>query len=1140
MINRDIYLKDPATQKLVNNGVARVDDSERRVLRYELETFVCDGQYEKGMAHIIETYLSNIGEAQQPAVWVSGFFGSGKSHLVKMLHALWEDTSFDDGATARSIANLPQSISDSLKELSVQARRQGGLHAASGTLGASASNSIRLALLAVIFKSAGLPQNYPVARFVMWLKSEGIYKQVRDLVEQNGSEWDEELANFHVAEDLYQVLCDIKPKIFSSDRSASEVLENLYPNVSDISNDEMLRAIKQALSVDGEFPLTLIVLDEIQQFIGGNSQRSIEVQEIVETCCKNFGGKLLLVGTGQTAVTGTTNLKKLEGRFTVRVELSDADVDAVIRKVLLSKKPEAIPSITKMMETNSGEISRHLTNTSIGHRQSDMAHFSQDYPILPVRRRFWENALRVLDSTGTDSQLRNQLNMIHAAIQTNMNKPLGHVISADYLYFDAADKLQQTSVLPRRVYQETMCWHEGTDDERLMASACGLVFLINKLGSNREIGIRATVDTIADLMVEDLANGSGALRSKLPGLLDDCKLLMKVNDEYRIQTEESAAWLNEFQNQRANLANETHRIDNERDDRIRGKFGKMVSKLSLQQGVSKVTREISPTFDGQGPNDADGRICVWVRDGWSIDENSVRADARAAGNQSPTVFVFIPRRSSDDLRRQLIDFKAASTTIERRGAPSSPEGKEARAAMETTRQNAESRINELLDDAFSGAHVFQGGGNEISGDDLQNMIIEAAGNSLKRLYPQFSIADHAGWTKVYDKAKAGAPDALKAVGDNGEPAQNHVCKAIHASIAAGKKGADIRTYFESPPYGWGRDAIDGGLQVLLVAGLIQSQDEKGHAIEAKDLERKTIGKAHFRVEAVTVSVPQRLQIRKLMQNSGLHVQTGEELAAVPGFLEKMMKLADQAGGDAPKPTRPDTSSLEEIKLTAGNEQLIAFYHQREVLAQSFDEWTERAKSIEKRWGNWQTLQRLVGHAPALPAAKEPAAQVQTIKQQRQLLQEPDLITPLIASLTQILRDELNCLQSSYDKQHSEGMAHLNSDHNWLQIEQDQRDRLLSAQNLDDASRPAIGVNTTENILATLDACPIGMLAERVAAMSSRFGKVAHEAAILCEPKAQFIRVPRTTVKTEEDIDAWAEQAKSQLRAALPQGPIVIQ
>ncbi len=536
MQNREIYSKDPSTRKLVNEGVASVNDETNdqalTVLRYELDTFVCDGQYAKGLEHILETYQKNINQAQQPAVWVSGFYGSGKSHLVKMLRALWIDTPFPDGTTARGIATLPQNIQDLLKELTTQSKRHGGLHAASGTLGAGASGSVRLALLRIIFKSIGLPDQYPLARFVTWLRNESIYDTVRKSVEDAGHDWQEELDNFYVAEGLHEALVHAKPKLFSSVSACVDTLNNLYPFVQDISSDDMIKAIRQSLTVDGKFPLTLVVLDEIQQFIGPDAQRSIDVQEVVEACSKNIGGKLLFIGTGQTAVTGTANLKKLEGRFTVRVELSDADVDAVIRQVILAKKPGAIQSIDAIMQKNVGEISRHLAGTNIGHRQEDIAFFPQDYPILPVRRRFWEYTLRVLDQTGTDRQLRNQLSMIHKVIQTNLDAGVGSVIPADYLYFDSADKLLQARVLPRKVHERTMTWLKGTDDERLTARACGLVFLITKLaGSNNEVGIRASIETLADLLVEDLSAGSSALRTRLPSLLDKCELLMKVGDQ---------------------------------------------------------------------------------------------------------------------------------------------------------------------------------------------------------------------------------------------------------------------------------------------------------------------------------------------------------------------------------------------------------------------------------------------------------------------------------------------------------------------------------------------------------------------------------------------------------------------------------
>ncbi len=184
MKNRDLFLKDPVKSELLNNGVAEVRDirsaEELKTLRYELETFVCEGQYARGLSRILESYVKNLDKPEQPAVWVSGFFGSGKSHLVKMLRYLWTDYEFpDDKATARGIARLSSDVTDALRELVTAGRRYGGLHAAAGTLGAGAGESVRLALLGIVFRSLGLPEKYPMAKFVLWLKSQGIYDQVR-------------------------------------------------------------------------------------------------------------------------------------------------------------------------------------------------------------------------------------------------------------------------------------------------------------------------------------------------------------------------------------------------------------------------------------------------------------------------------------------------------------------------------------------------------------------------------------------------------------------------------------------------------------------------------------------------------------------------------------------------------------------------------------------------------------------------------------------------------------------------------------------------------------------------------------------------------------------------------------------------
>ena len=1146
MKNREIYQKDPSLRKLVNQGVANVNDDRTdaalEVLRYELETFVCDGQYEKGMAHILDTFLRNINQSEQPGVWVSGFYGSGKSHLVKMLRTLWVNQVFPDGATARSIANLPQNITDKLKELDMAGKRHGGLHAASGTLGSGASGSVRIALLRILFKSAGLPERYQLGRFVLWLKDEGIYDEVKQHVEKAGISWDEALDNFYVSTELHESLMAAKSNLFQSANTCASALLNLYPHVQDISSDEMYTAIKKALTVDGKFPLTLVVLDEVQQYIGEDGQRSLSVQEVVEDCCKKFAGKLMFIGTGQTAVTGTSNLKKLEGRFTVRVELSDADVDNVIRQVILAKNPDAKKPIETVMTNNIGEISRHLAGTGIAHRQDDVHFFHQDYPILPVRRRFWENALRVLDQTGTDSQLRNQLSMIHKAIQTNLDADLGTVIPGDYLYFETGEKLIQHRIVPRKLYDKTMIWIKGSEDERLTARACALVFLLNKLSSaNSELGLHTTVDTIADLLVENLETGSGALRARLPVILDDCELIMKVGDEYRIQTEESSAWNDDYQSEYSHLSNEAHRIDAERDDRIRKQFGSIVQRLNLTQGVAKVARDIYVITESKLPSDADTRVCVWLRDEWSTDAESVRSDARQAGNQSPTVFVFVPKRSGDDLRRYLIEYKAATSTLEKRKGTSTPEGLEAQAAIETIRQTADGKINELLADAFSGARVFQGGGNEITAIDLRECITEAAENALGRLYPQFSLSDHVGWAKVYENASKGAPDALKAVGSNDEPAQHPVCKAILSMIAGGKTGTAIREYFEGKGYGWSRDTVDGALQVLLIATLVRAEDDHKKVLDPKELERKALGKVIFKIESTVITVPQRIAIRKLFQKEPLRIRVSpnDELTHVEKFVQKMSELADSAGGEEPKPVRPDTRILETIRTAAGNEQLLAVYNNRDDLERMIDDWQKTAERIKERWPEWIEAKKLAKHLDSLGNADIYIAQIHTIEQERQLLSDPNPFTPLVSGMVQLLRNELNIIQDQWDEEWKRGEETLENDTNWSQLEPEQKYDLRSRNQLTEKAVPVIAVDSTASILATLDTYSVNALHDRLAALPGRYVTVSQGAATLLEPKAQFISFTSSTIKTEAEFDAWIAEKKKEVLAALENGPVVI-
>jgi hypothetical protein len=371
MLNREVFLKDPTTHTIPNLGVAKVSEPQTpeqwAVLRYELSSFVCDGEYRRGLERVLDTYLANLRQPQQPAAWISGFYGSGKSHLVEVLRCLWVDTAFPDGARARGLANLPSDIAAQLAELTTEGRRAGGLWAAAGTLGAGAGDNVRLAVLSVLFRSAGLPAQYAPAQLVIWLHQNGWLDAVRAAVEAAGRDLAREINNMHVSTALAGALASVIPGWPSVPAEVLKQLREQFPARPEITDDDFLRTVEDVLALQsttpGKLPCTVLVFDELQQFIGDDSQRTLGVQNVVEACSSRFGSQLLVVATGQSALQATPQLSKLQGRFTVRINLSDTDVEKVVREVVLRKAEPRRPALEAVLDGARGEIDRHLVGT---------------------------------------------------------------------------------------------------------------------------------------------------------------------------------------------------------------------------------------------------------------------------------------------------------------------------------------------------------------------------------------------------------------------------------------------------------------------------------------------------------------------------------------------------------------------------------------------------------------------------------------------------------------------------------------------------------------------------------------------------------------------------------------------------------
>ncbi len=1151
LTNRDVFAIDPTERDIPNLGVAKVkkpeDPGDWATLEWELRSFVCEGEYERGLERVLDQFLSHLGQAEQPAVWVSGFFGSGKSHLMRVLEYLWRDYELPSGASARSLTQLPSEIEAHLKELSSAGKRAGGLWSAAGTLGAGASGSVRLAFLGVVFDAAGLPQQFAPAQLALWLRQEGMFDAVRASVESQGKDLAHELRNLYVSPVLAQALIDTGATFGDTPAAVSGALQKQFPMVDDIDLPTTLDTLRSVLQLqstsEGKLPLTLIVLDEMQQYINDDNKSAEQVQLLVEGCSSTFNSQVVVVSTGQAALTANPTLQKLIDRFSVTVALSDTDVETVVRKVVLRKKPDTIAEIEAALGKVSGEIDRHLGGTRLEAKGADKSTIVADYPLLPTRRRFWERALRAIDKAGKAGVLRTQLKIVHEAARSVADKPLGTVIGGDFVFRSESASMLQSGVLLKEIDELIRSLEDGTADGELKSRAAALVFLISQLPHEGvgDTGVRATAAAISDLLVEDLATDGPQLRKDVPRIMEELVeqgRVMKLGDEFRLQTEEGAEWTQEFNQRRTSIRADAARMSQLRNDWLQRSVDAELSGLKLVHGKSKTPRKLDRHWGDDEPAADGSTVPVWIRDEWGVTEAKVRDAAAAAGNDSATVFVLLPKIDPEGIADTLASYAAAADTMSQRPEPQTDEGRQAKQGMQSRVLEGEQRLGSLFAAVVAKARVFQGGGNELTSSSLRDGVETAGNHGLTRLFPRFSVADDPAWSKVITKARDGAPDALAVVGWQGEVPANPVCKEVLSRTSgSGTKGSDLQRDLGDSPFGWPKDAIDGALLALLASGNIRAERDN-HPLEGpKELPATQIGKSTFFKEDEPPTKQEQLAVRGVLTEAKVPYTSGKEGAAISGLVQHLLDLAAHAGGPPPLPEPPDTSHLQGIAALAGNQQVRAVAEHAEQLRQDIKTWSIAGEQRAQREAAWSTLDRLLLHAAQLEVAAQVKTQRDAIQTGRLLMASPDPVAPLSKDLCEALRTALQEAAAGTIEGQAKAVHDLEASAEWKQLDSADRETLLASAGLATVSAPALGSDA--ELLKSLDETPLSSWKERRQAIPAKVAAARQAAAKKLEPKSVSVIPSPATLRTPAEVEAYLTALRERLMQHISDGATVI-
>jgi hypothetical protein len=515
----------------------------------------------------------------------------------------------------------------------------------------------------------------------------------------------------------------------------------------------------------------------------------------------------------------------------------------------------------------------------------------------------------------------------------------------------------------------------------------------------------------------------------------------------------------------------------------------------------------------------------------------VKKSAAEAGDESPVVFVLLPKYEVDQIKETLAGHAAAKETLDR-PTPQTDEGKAARRAMRTRRDTDDEGLTVLFRDVVAHARVFQGGGAELTTSTLRDAVETAANRSLIRLFPKFGPGDNANWGKVVTKAREGAPDALDAVGHHGEPTTNPVCKEVLAAISpGGTKGSELQKRFAGPPFGWPKDAVSGAVLTLLAAGNIRAAQDGKDLTGPKALPQTQIGKVTLYKEDEPPTVGQRLAVKGLLTAAGIAYESGQEGSQLPALLQQMKDLAGRAGGAPPLPEAPDTDYLDALLALGGNQRFRDVADDHDHLSADLERWRAAAQQRQKRETEWRDLERLLRHADGLPVAEQVSAAVAAIRDGRQLLDDPDPIAPLLSDLTSALRDEAVRRAEQLAASQRSAVKELEAWEEWNQLDASDRDAIIADAQLVPADPPDLSTETT--LLEALDATPLSAWDDRLSLVASRRDQARQRAAQKLEPESVTVDAPSATIKDENDLDEYIKDLRARVQPHLDAHKTVI-
>ncbi len=447
---KDLFKKDISRNI---NGVIKVEQLDDDNITQELEEYVVTDEMIRHFKVFFESYSKSLeNPTDKIGVWVSGFFGSGKSHFIKILSYLFSNNLYNG---KKAIEYFKDKVEDPLLlgdiTKAIQTKSVEPILFNIDSIADSNSKQRKDAIVEILMKAFNTHMEYSaefpwVAEIERNLDKEGLYDEFKNTYKEiTGIEWVKDREQILFAkENLIKALSQVKNV---SQSSIEKEIDKEDENYS-ISSDKFAGIIKEYLNKNDDKRI-IFMIDEVGQYIGDNSELMLNLQTVTEDLGRKCMGDAWIIVTSQEAIDKITKEKKvgtdfskIRGRFTTQLSLTSENTDAVIKKRILEKKSKKEKFLKGYFNDQSSALN-NIVSFSAGTSQmkgyEEAEEFKEVYPFIPYQFNLLQKVFEKIRQIGASGAHlsegeRSMLSAFQEASKEVGDKEIGTLVSFDKFY----------------------------------------------------------------------------------------------------------------------------------------------------------------------------------------------------------------------------------------------------------------------------------------------------------------------------------------------------------------------------------------------------------------------------------------------------------------------------------------------------------------------------------------------------------------------------------------------------------------------------------------------------------------------------------------------------------------------------------